>query len=65
MGAKRTDFDKGGVIIDPLKKLVRFYQTISEMELKIDSNLVGVKLRRILKNRERGPKKCGVFFCFQ
>jgi len=27
-----------GLIIDPLKKLVRFYQTMNEIELKIDSN---------------------------
>jgi hypothetical protein len=34
MGAKRTDFDKGGLIINPLKKLIQFYQTMNEIEIK-------------------------------
>ena len=29
---------EGGLIINPLKKLIQFYQTMNEIELKIDSN---------------------------
>ena len=40
--------------------------TISQSYLGIESDKYyslcnGVKLLRILKNREKGPKKCGVF----
>ncbi len=33
MRAKRTDFDKG-VYHNPLKKLIQFYQTMNEIEIK-------------------------------
>lgn len=56
---KRTDFDKreGGLIINPLKKLIQFYQTMNEigikqMQEKINAGILLARKRLIEKTKK-------------